>query len=194
MNKRIIRRVAFCGIFVAVAIALENLTSLVGDFLPFWPSGGSISITLVPLFYISYKEGFYGFICGVIVGLAQKLYIVSFPQVALDYMIPFGIIGLSGYLCNLYRQAKHRNLIKEEILVFCGITICMIIRLLSHTLSGTLFWETPFLGSLIYNSEYVVPTYFISLLIVLLTYSRLSKIIDSLNNDSQLETPVEEQI
>lgn len=87
-------------VFSAVGIALAMVTS----YIKVWemPMGGSV--TLLSMLFISligYWYGSkYGLLTGVAYGVLQFIvdpYMLSLPQVVLDYPLAFGALGLSGF-------------------------------------------------------------------------------------------------
>ncbi|MGL4284052.1 energy-coupled thiamine transporter ThiT [Eubacterium aggregans] len=86
--------------FAAVAIALTIITS----FIKLWhmPMGGSITLfSMLFITLIGYWYGpSFGILTGVAYGLLQLIidpYILSVPQLLLDYPLSFGALGLSGF-------------------------------------------------------------------------------------------------
>ncbi|MEZ3486680.1 MAG: energy-coupled thiamine transporter ThiT [Lachnospiraceae bacterium] len=90
-------------VFSAMGIALAMVTS----YIKVWemPMGGSV--TLLSMLFISligYWFGArYGILTGAAFGILQFIidpYMVSLPQVILDYPLAFGALGLSGFFSN----------------------------------------------------------------------------------------------
>lgn len=89
--------------FSAIAIALATITSMIK--LLDLPFGGSI--TLFSMLFITLIGYWYGPTAGLMSGFAYGIlqfllgpYIVSLPQVLIDYPLAFGALGLSGFFCN----------------------------------------------------------------------------------------------
>ncbi len=121
------KQLAFC----AMALALAFVTSYVHLFS--LPYGGSV--TLFSMLFIVLVGYWYGTATGMLVGLVygimqflQEPYFLSFFQVFFDYLLAFALLGTSG----LFRNAKH-GLIK-------GYITGALLRGLSHTIGGYLFW------------------------------------------------------
>jgi thiamine transporter len=79
-------------------------------------------------------------------------------QVMLDYIIPFSVLGLTGFF-------------KKAPVIGAGVSIAM--RFISHFLSGVIFadifipaGENPVIYSAIYNGSYLVPELIMSAIIV----------------------------
>ena len=138
----------------AMAIALAMVTSL----LKLWdmPMGGSV--TLFSMLFIALIGNWYGLGVGLTTGLAYGIlqlvidpYIISFPQMLLDYVFAFGALGLSG----VFSKSKH-GLIKGYLLAVFG-------RFVFSTLSGYIFFPTfmpeffdsAIVYSMCYNGAYI---------------------------------------
>lgn len=89
--------------FSSMAIALAVITSYAK--LYSFPMGGSI--TLFSMLFVVLVGYWYGLRTGIMVaityGLVQLIvdpYIISIPQMLIDYIFAFGALGLSGLFCN----------------------------------------------------------------------------------------------
>lgn len=122
------------------------------------PQGGSITFaSLIPLMIYSYMFGIRrGTLLGAIYGLLQFIqapWLVHPVQFLLDYPIAFAAVGISGLF-------KELNIFKNKLpLQFVlGAIIAVIIRYLSHVISGIFVWGSgnPNYGavswSFLYNS------------------------------------------
>ena len=125
-------------VFSAMAIALATVASMIKLF--HLPMGGSI--TFFSMLLVSLVGYWYGLGTGLFAGLAYGLlqliidpYIISLPQMLVDYVFAFTALGLSG----VFSGAKH-GLIKGYLLGVVG-------RYFFAVLSGYIFF-----GS--YSSEY----------------------------------------
>ena len=140
--------------FSAMAIALAMVTSM----LKLWdmPMGGSV--TLFSMLFIALIGNWYGLGVGLTTGLAYGIlqlvidpYIISLPQMLLDYFFAFGALGLSG----LFSKSKN-GLIKSYLAAILG-------RFLFSTLSGYIFFPTfmpeffdsAIIYSVCYNGAYI---------------------------------------
>ena len=140
-------------VFSAMGIALALVTS----YLKLWdmPMGGSV--TLLSMLFISligYWFGAkYGIITGAAFGLLQFIinpYMLSLPQVILDYPLAFGALGLSGF----FRNYKYGLRI--------GYIVGVVGRFIFSTLSGVIFFASyapegmnPWIYSTIYQGSYL---------------------------------------
>ena len=125
-------------VFSAMAIALATVASMIKLF--HLPMGGSI--TFFSMLLVSLVGYWYGLGTGLFAGLAYGLlqliidpYLISLPQMLVDYVFAFTALGLSG----VFSGAKH-GLIKGYLLGVVG-------RYFFAVLSGYIFF-----GS--YSSEY----------------------------------------
>jgi thiamine transporter len=139
------KSMVFAGLALALGIVTSNIKLL--DM----PMGGSI--TLLSMLFICLIGYWYGLKVGLMTSIAYGFlqliidpYIISLPQMLLDYIFAFGALGLSG----LFSNKKH-GLIKGYILGVFGRYICSV-------LSGVIFFgmyapETmsPLTYSLAYN-------------------------------------------
>ena len=137
-----------------MAIALAMVTSM----LKIWdmPMGGSV--TLFSMLFIVLIGHWYGLGVGLTTALAYGIlqllidpYIISFPQMMLDYVFAFGALGLSG----LFKKS-YKGLIPAYIVAVLG-------RFVFATLSGYIFFPTfmpeffdsAIIYSICYNGAYL---------------------------------------
>ena len=138
----------------AMAIALATLTSFITIFK--MPMGGSV--TLFSMLFIVLIGYWYGISAGMTASIAYGVlqlivnpYIISLPQMFLDYIFAFGALGLSGIFAN-----SKNGLVKGYIAGIAG-------RFFFSFLSGWIFFAvyTPeffnsaVLYSLAYNAAYI---------------------------------------
>lgn len=140
-------------IFSAAAIALAFATSNIKLFR--LPMGGSV--TLFSMLFITLIGYWYGPAGGIMAGVAYGLlqliidpYIVSIPQMLIDYPFAFGALGLSGFF-----SGKKNGL-------FTGYAAGVIGRFVFAVLSGVVFFGmyapedmSPFIYSVSYNGAYL---------------------------------------
>ena len=118
-------------VYSALGIALALVTS----YIKLWemPMGGSVTLlTMLFICLIGYWYGLkYGLIAGIAFGLLQFVidpYMISVPQVILDYPLAFGALGLSGLFCD------------KRFGLQIGYVIGVIGRFVCSTLSGVIFF------------------------------------------------------
>lgn len=160
---------------MAVSVALAVLLGFIRLYRLPW--GGSLSLKILPLVYLAVT---YGPRAGMAGGLATGLVtlivdpVILHPiQVALDYLLPYALLGIIGYFPNWPR---------------IGILVACTLRLASHVVSGAVYfaaftppelnrqvyelirdyagitlspllqqWTAPWLYALLYNASVVVP-------------------------------------
>lgn len=171
------KKLALVGVMIALAAALE----VVVMFLPSLPQGGRISLSLLPIFVIAYKEGpALGLLSGFIFGLVNfmlsgfQIYGV-WQSFFLDYLFAFGLVGLSGFIFMINKDSR--------LIFISGILLGSFMRFLMHYLSGViLFGEfapegTPAaLYSLTYNASYMIPSALLLMVIGFLLFKQIKAI------------------
>ena len=176
-----IREMAEIGMLAALGVILN---------LPFLriqvqASGGSIDFAMVPLFVLAYRHGFLkGFFgCGIIYGLiaclSDQYGIITYP---LDYLMAFGSISLAGLFSKLAFPANYtvKNvwldrffLTKNKLFFLLSIFVAVFARFTFHVISGIIVYETSFWGSVIYNASYMLPSFIICLVALMILYRPL---------------------
>lgn len=154
-------------VFASIAIALAMVTSNLKLFK--MPMGGSV--TLCSMLFITVIGYWYGFKIGLTTALSYGLlqliidpYVISFPQLFVDYIFAFGALGLSG----VFHNSKH-GLIKGYLLGVFG-------RFVFSSLSGIIFFYSyaiekgmsPFWYSVSYNGSYLGMEAILTLLIIVI--------------------------
>ena len=154
-------------VFSSMAIALAVVTSLLKLF--HLPMGGSI--TLFSMLFVCLAGYWYGLKTGLMASLAYGFlqlaidpYIISLPQMSVDYIFAFGALGLSG----LFSKSNH-GLIKGYLTGVLG-------RYFFAFLSGMIFFGSyaadynmaaP-IYSLAYNGIYLGAEAFLTLILIAL--------------------------
>lgn len=158
------KQLAFCAVAIALGTVLSNIK------LFEFPFGGSI--TLLSMLIICLPGYWFGLEAGVITGVAYGVlqliidpYVLYPLQMAVDYFLAFGALGLSG----LFSNAKN-GLIKGYLAAVLG-------RWVFAVISGWIFfgeyaWEgwQPFPYSLAYNAAYIFSEAAITLIILSIPY------------------------
>lgn len=158
------------AMLVAVAIVLD---------LPFLKirigsNGGSISFSVIPLFILAYRKGFFkGFIgIGVVYGLLTCLIDGwGFQTYPFDYLLGYGslsLVGLFSPLC--FPKNENKYSIYGILFVIISILVASVCRLLFSTISGIIFYELNFISSLAYNSLYILPSSGIAIAVIIVLY------------------------
>lgn len=166
------KSLSYMALFVAMHIVLEYLFKII----PAQPEGGSITLSLLPIFLCAYLMGCgYGIIVGLVcaaVQFALGLAVFYGPwSVLLDYVLPLAVLGLAPLF-------KSISLPKGEI--YIGIIITMILKYGIHVLSGALLFGAyapkgmnPWVYSLGYNAIYNVGTLILTYVVFALVYPRV---------------------
>lgn len=166
------------SILVALAFVFDYVANIYSGW--FWPFGGSISFSLVPLVIIAYRYGWVaGFTGGFVMGLLQLLtgaYIMHPIQVLFDYPLPYAVLGFAGFFASKINtvDGNHRM---TSIWVSTG--IASVARLICHIISGVAFFAdyapegmNPVIYSIVYNIPYVLASYIISAVVLVVLYRR----------------------
>lgn len=164
MNRSRLSALTETAVMIALSLALSNVKLFT------LPQGGSVTAgSMVPLLLVGLRHGpKWGVIAGVLAGALNYVldpFAVHPVQVALDYPIAFGMLGLAGLAAG--RQ--------EWVGAVTG-SFALGGRFIAHVLSGAIFFaeyagdQNPWVYSIIYNGSYMLVELVISavLLIVLL--------------------------
>ena len=139
-------------------IALSIALAVICSFIKVWemPQGGSVSLTMVPLFIIAFRRGpVSGFVAGGIYGLISAVLggVLYHPMsLLLDYLFAYSILGVAGFF-------------KKSVTgVICGTFAGTVGRFLFSLISGAVLFaeyapegQNPWMYSLIYQAAYMVP-------------------------------------
>lgn len=175
MKNSSTRMLAEAGIMIAAAQILSYVKVYEA------PYGGSVTAgSMVPIILFSLRWGVksgllaaaaYGILQLLIGGEVYTLHIVS---VLFDYVVAFGLLGLSGLF---------RNSVKGTL---AGACLGIFGRFVCHVISGIVVWASyapegmhPLLYSVAYNGSYLLPELAITLIIIRILYKPL---IQSLGN------------
>ncbi len=154
-------------VFSSMAIALSLITSCI----KLWnmPMGGSV--TLMSMFFVTLIGYWYGLKWGltsaIAYGILQLLidpYVISLPQLFLDYIFAFGALGLSG----LFKNAKNG--------LYKGYCVSVCVRFVFSFISGVVYFGAGAVDfglsvpvySILYNGGYILPELALTLIIVVL--------------------------
>ncbi|MCB6200629.1 energy-coupled thiamine transporter ThiT [Extibacter muris] len=151
-------------VFSAVGIALAMVTS----YIKVWemPMGGSVTLlSMLFICLIGYWYGpKYGILAGAAYGILQFVvdpYMLSIPQVALDYPLAFGALGLSGF----FSDRKYG--------LQAGYIVGVLGRFVCSLLSGVIFFASytpdgmnPWAYSALYQGSYLGAEAVITLVIL----------------------------
>lgn len=182
MNNEKVRIMAEIAIMSALGIVLDLTSAFIGRFI--WAAGGSIGIQMLPVFIIAYRRGLKeGLLTGLIIGSIQVImpnaYLLNPIQILLDYPIAYGLVGLSGVFTKRIKDNISYGKLKLYILL--GVSIGGLLRFMSHTISGVIYFSglsinnlslneilVALWGSLIYNGSYMIPSILLCVLVMVL--------------------------
>ena len=159
-NKETTRRISECGILMALGLALSFVKLIT------FPSGGSVSLGILPLAIIAARYGFKtGFVCGLGFGvllLSNSATIVHPIQFLLEYPLAYSTIGLAGLI-------KWDNGLKAT----TAITMANLVKLHFHVIAGVVFFaenketiKEALVFSYGYNCGHLIPETIICAVIV----------------------------
>jgi thiamine transporter len=155
------RRPVYTITEIGVAVALASILGMIRLYR--MPQGGSVSLEMLPIFYVALRSGGgVGILTGLALGLVQLLlgaYIVHPVQLLLDYPLAFAFLGVAGFF------RRHQVL---------GIILGGLGRFIMHVLSGVVFFGTyapegtnVWLYSMTYNASYMIPELIICIIVML---------------------------
>lgn len=157
------KQLAFSAIAIALAVVASNIKLFRA------PMGGSI--TLLSMFFVCLVGYWYGIkvslAAAIAYGVLQMIidpYIISIPQLFIDYILAFGALGLSGLFHN-----KKQGLLKGYMLGVFG-------RYIFSVISGLVFFASyaaeydmsPLVYSLAYNGYYIGIEAAITIVVILI--------------------------
>ncbi|MCL2234593.1 MAG: energy-coupled thiamine transporter ThiT [Firmicutes bacterium] len=153
----------------AICLALSFALSFVGFRMPM---GGMISLgAIVPIVIFVYL---FGFKYGIVIVVANTILrtvtgstILGFGQVVLDYVIPMMALIIISLVPKLLNP-KNEGGKFFELGVYVGIGLFAIIRWVSQTLSGIIYFDAPLGFSLLYNSFGLVDATIAAIILVAL--------------------------
>ena len=158
--------------FAALSIALSFVLSCFRLFR--MPQGGSVtpgSMLPIMLFAAAYGVG-PGVVVGVAYGALQYLqggWFLNVWQFLLDYLLAYGALGLAGLAKRLPKTWG----------LYAAIIIAAVVRAVSATLAGYMFWDTALWASLVYNGTYLIPDTLICIVLALLVAKPVMKILQA---------------
>lgn len=172
-------------VFIAMYAALSVLLSFLSNFLPHMVNGGTVDLTVIPIFIASYHLGWKKGICtGLFTWLLSMVfgmnrYIVSPLQIVFDYVIPIAAPGIASAIPSI----KINKLYISNI--YTGIFVGIFCKYSAHVLAGVYFWfpEGSATGSVAawiysawtYNLGYNLLTLIVCLVVVPILLETLQK-------------------
>ncbi|MEW6754101.1 MAG: energy-coupled thiamine transporter ThiT [Candidatus Latescibacterota bacterium] len=153
---------------VAMAVALAAVLNLFHIPLPHLLYGGSVSLEALPILVVGLRRGARpGLAAGALYGLVDflsKPVVVHPAQVALDYPLAFGALGLGSGLVGPLLPAGRCRPWSRRGRALLGILAGDGLRGSAHVVSGVVFFaayapsgQPAWLYSLVYNASYLGP-------------------------------------
>lgn len=171
---------------IALTAALAAVLSMFAVKLPINFAGGTISLSMVPIFVLALRRGaIAGVLAGVLFGMADMLiepFFIMPQQVFLDYIVAFAAVGLAGLGSAAYNKALDRSqwlalLVAVPFMVLGGAG-----RFAAAWTSGVLFFganapagQPVWLYSIVYNLSYIVPSTIVCITAALLVLPVLER-------------------
>lgn len=151
----------------ALSVALAAVLGSIKITLPWNIAGGSVSLSMLPLFVLAMRRGvWWGIAAGGLYGFVDYLmepFFVHWAQVLLDYPIAFGACGLAGTVRRLRSTGAGAAAASQRALA--GALVGGAGRLAAHFVSGVIFFgqnapegQPVWLYSLLYNASYLLPS------------------------------------
>lgn len=153
---------------IAAETGLTIALSAVLSLMNLWqmPQGGSLSLTMLPIFVFALLRGpGPGITAGALYGIVDLLlepYVYHPLQVVLDYPLAYGLCGLAGLFSARAHRLASEGRLGESLwqAVLPGIGIGALGRYAAHVVSGLVFFsayaieagKAPLIYSLAYNS------------------------------------------
>ncbi|MDR3315268.1 MAG: energy-coupled thiamine transporter ThiT [Coriobacteriales bacterium] len=195
---------------VGLAVALAAVLNLLAARLPINIAGGSISLSMLPIAVVALRRGVSaGFAAGFIFGALDLLFepfIVHWAQVLLDYPLPYALFGVgTGLLAKPYKAlfagkaaqavqssqetprpvttGQSGQISQGSLLIVAAVIIGGLLRLVTHILSGVIFFaeyaggENVWIYSIVYNASYMLPSIVITLLVTLIIVPILARVV-----------------
>ncbi|WP_246946141.1 energy-coupled thiamine transporter ThiT [Bacillus pinisoli] len=180
-------------ILFLVEVAIFSALAYLLDFLAFkiWAQGGSVSLSMVPVFFIAFRWGIKGgVLSGLLYGALQLLtttYIYSIPQAFMDYIVAFIVLGFAGLVSNRMKEALQAgDKSKMHTYVVIGALIGSSLRFIAHYIGGIVFFAdfapegTPVaLYSLLYNGSYMLPAFILSSIVLIFMISSSKRLLQT---------------
>ena len=179
---------------IMVEVALTVAMSAVLHFVSIWqmPMGGSVSLDMLPIIVLAVRRGpAVGILAGALFGVVDYIiepFFVTWVQIALDYPVAYGLVGLAGLAAPAWRRAiaSGRTLDSMWAVAALACVIGVAARFAAHFTSGVIFFAsnapagTPgWAYSVLYNGMYLVPAALLIFIPVVLLLPGLERAVPS---------------
>lgn len=192
MKQKNVAILAEIGVMASLALVFDMIASTWG-----FVNGGSISIAMLPIVVVAVRRGTKaGLLAGLLLGVLQivaslrGLYLLNFTQFLLDYVLAFLVLGFAGLFPNAIRKPSR---------LIAGIALATLLRLIVASAAGVAYWSeyipdgianvdgifhTSFtswlanptlmtwIGSIVYNAAYLIPSALLTIFFALILQSR----------------------
>jgi thiamine transporter len=176
-----VRQISLMGMLVAISIVLDAVFKFYQQ-----ANGGSINLAMVGLVLIALSFGWWQtwLATTIVFGL-----LTAFLDGYIAYYLFDYFLALSGFV--VIALMRKTIIATDELKGLFTLTLTFAIaftwRLLMHVISGVLYFEVDWAGSLAYNLTYLLPSFFISYAVILTLYfSSLTTIIRKLTLDKMI--------
>ena len=168
------RDITESGVLIAIALGLNFIKLFPA------PTGGSVNLQMLPLFYLALRRGpLKGFIgCGIVYGIISCLTDGwGFAYFPFDYLLGFGGASFMGYFSKYIFSDEVKNYnIKGEVFLFIGGVGATIIRFIGGTVSSMIFYSLDIASAMLYNVGYVFISGGMALAILMVLYGPLIRV------------------
>lgn len=181
---------------VALTVALAAALNFLALRLPINFAGGSISLSMVPIFVLALRRGVgAGLIAGFAFGcvdLVIEPYFLAPIQVLLDYGVAYAAVGLAGLGASVFRRTSERSVLAGVAVSVPFMLLGGVARFAAAWTSGVVFFgsnapkgQPVWLYSIVYNSSYLIPSLIISITAAILILPVLQRAVPVLAPDSK---------
>jgi len=181
---------------VALTVALAAALNFLALRLPINFAGGSISLSMVPIFVLALRRGVgAGLIAGFAFGcidLVIEPYFLAPIQVLLDYGVAYAAVGLAGLGAGVFRMTSERSALAGAAVSVPFMLLGGLARFAAAWTSGVVFFgsnapkgQPVWLYSIVYNSSYLLPSLVISITAAILILPVLQRAVPVLAPDSK---------
>lgn len=178
-----------------IEVAILTALALILDIIPFlkfkiWPTGGSISLAMIPVFIVAFRWGLKGgllsgFLWGILQIAVGDAYILHFLQGLIEYGLAFTALGFAGYFAKAVQSAvKMRNAKATFLYIMLGVALGGSLRFIGHFVAGFVFFaeyapegQPAWLYSFIYNCSYMIPAMIICIFVIFYLFNKQPRLI-----------------
>jgi thiamine transporter ThiT len=176
-----IRQMSLMGMLVAISIVLDAVFKFYQQV-----NGGSINLAMVGLVLIALSFGWWQtwLATTIVFGLLTAFLDGDIAYYLFDYFL-----ALSGFvvIALMRKTIIASNELKGLFTLTWTFAVAFSWRLLMHVISGVLYFEVDWAGSLAYNLTYLLPSFFLSFAVILTLYfSSLTTMIRKLTLDKMI--------